>query len=159
MDIFLKNKFLVRVVAFLLLLNLFSIGYFWLCRKGNDDGRRPKRPIEQVTAILKKELQLTDKQAADLKKIRQDFFNKEEPLSQAIRAKRDSMNMEIFNENTDTTRVKEIAKRVADGEYQIELYRLEQAQQLKTICTPEQLKKFQSMVIDIRDYFQPQKNK
>ena len=158
MDIFSRNKFLVRVVAFLLLLNLFSIGYFWLGRKGND-GRRPKRPIEQLTAILKKELQLTDKQAEDLKKIRQDFFNKEQPLSQAIRAKRDSMNMEMFNENTDTARVKAIAKRVADGEYQMELYRLEQAQQLKTICTPEQLKKFQGIVIDIRDYFQPQKNK
>ena len=159
MDIFFKNKFLVRVVAFLLLLNLFSIGYFWIGRKGRDDGQRPKRPIEQVTEILKQELHLTDKQAEDLKKIRQDFFNKEEPLSQAIRAKRDSMNMEMFNENTDTAHVKAIAKRVADGEYQMELYRLEQAQQLKTICTPEQLKKFQGIVIDIRDYFQPQKNK
>ena len=159
MDIFLKNKFLVRIVAFLLCLNLFSIGYFWLGKKGNDDGRRPKRPIEQVTEILKNELQLTDKQAEELKNIRQDFFDKEQPLSQAIRAKRDSMNMEMFNENTDTAHVKAIAKRVADCEYQMELYRLEQAQQLKTICTPEQLRKIQGIVIDIRDYFQPQKNK
>ena len=104
-------------------------------------------------------MHLTAKQAEDLKKIRQDFFNKEEPLSRVIRAKRDSMNVEMFNENTDTILVKSIAKRVADNEYQMELYRLEQAQQLKTICTPEQLKKFQDMVIDIRDYFQPQKNK
>ena len=159
MDIFLKNKLLLRVVIFLLLLNLFSIGFFWLGGKGNDDRRRPKRPIEEVTAILKEELHLTPKQADDLKKIRQDFFDKEEPLSQAIRAKRDSMNVEMFNENTDTAHVKAIAKRVADGEYQMELYRLEQAQQLKAICTPEQLKNFQRIVIDIRDYFQPRKNK
>lgn len=159
MDIFLRNRFLLRVVAFLLLLNLFSIGYLWFWKKGNDDRRPPKRPIEEVTAILKEELHLTAKQAEDLKRIRQDFFNKEEPLSRVIRAKRDSMNVEMFNENTDTILVKSIAKRVADNEYQMELYRLEQAQQLKTICTPEQLKKFQHMVIDIRDYFQPQKNK
>ncbi len=155
MYLFSKNKFLGRAVTFLLLLNLFSIGYFWW-RKGGE-GRRPKRPIEQVTAILKKELQLTEKQAADFKKIRQDFFDKEEPLSRAIRAKRDSMNAAMFNEHTDTTAVKAIARRVADGEYQMELYRLQQAQALKNICTPAQLKQFQNMVIDIRDYFQPQK--
>ena len=159
MDLFSKNKLLLRIVAFLLLLNLFSVGFFWLGGKGNDDRRRPKRPIEEVTAMLKEELHLTPKQAEDFKKIRQDFFDKEEPLSQAIRAKRDSMNVEMFNENTDTAHVKAMARRVADGEYQMELYRLEQAQQLKAICTPEQLKNFQGIVIDIRDYFQPRKNK
>ena len=159
MDIFLRNKLLLRVVAFLLILNLFSSGYLWSGEKSNDDRRPPKRPLDEVTTILKEELQLTTKQAEDLKKIREDFFNKEEPLGRMIRAKRDSMNIEMFNENTDTANVKEIARRVADKEYQMELYRLEQAQQLKTICTPEQLKKFQDMVIDIRDYFQPQKNK
>ena len=159
MDIFLRNRFLLRVVAFLLLLNLFSIGYLWSVKNGNDDKRPPKRHLDEVTAILKEELQLTTKQAEDLKKIREDFFNKEEPLGRVIRANRDSMNVEMFNVNTDTANVKEIARRVADNEYQMELYRLEQAQKLKTICTPEQLKKFQDMVIDIRDYFQPQKNK
>lgn len=159
MDIFLRYKFLLRIVALLLLLNLFCIGYLWSGKKDSGDRRPPKRPIEEVTAILKEELHLTEKQAQDLKKIREDFFNKEEPLSKLIRAKRDSMNVEMFNENTDTTLVKEIAARVADNEYKMELFRLEQSQQLKTICTPEQLKKFQDMVIDIRDYFQPQKNK
>jgi hypothetical protein len=32
---------------------------------------------------------------------------------------------------------------------------LEQAQQLKTICTPQQLEKFDKLVIEIRDYFRP----
>ena len=33
----------------------------------------------------------------------------------------------------------------------------EQAKTLKTICTPDQMKKFESLVIDIRDYFKPRK--
>ena len=84
MDIFIRNKFLLRVVAFLLILNLFSIGYLWSGKKGNDDRRPPKRPLEEVTAILKEELHLTAKQAEDLKKIREDFFNKEEPLNPVL---------------------------------------------------------------------------
>ena len=65
------------------------------------------------------------------------------------------MNELIFNKDTDSTLVKALAKRVADNEYQMELYRLEQAQQLKAICTPEQLKKFNGLVKEIRDYFRP----
>jgi len=41
----------------------------------------------------------------------------------------------------------------------MELLRIEQAQQMKNICTHEQLKEFQHLIIYIRDFFQPQKKK
>ena len=116
---------------------------------------KPKRNIGEITALLKDKLDLSEQQLSQLNNLREDFFNKEEKLTTMIRAERDSMNELMFNEHTDTLQVMQIARRVADNEYQMELYRLEQAQQLKTICNPEQLKRFESMVRDIRDYFQP----
>jgi hypothetical protein len=37
--------------------------------------------------------------------------------------------------------------------------RIEQSKQLKSICTPEQLDKFESLVIEIRDYLRPNNQK
>ena len=42
---------------------------------------------------------------------------------------------------------------------QMELSRITQAGQLKSICTTEQQEKLQKLMIDIRDYFQPVKRK
>ena len=159
MDIFSRNKFLLRLVFVLVGINIFSIGFQWWEKSRAEDGRPPKKDINQITAILTRELQLTPQQADGLKKIRADFFTKEEALKQRIRAQRDSMNVEMFNANTDTILVKNLARHVAENEYRMEIYRFEQAQQLKNICTKEQLQKLSKLVLEIRDFFQPQQNK
>lgn len=159
MDIFFRNKLLVRIAFLLVVLNICSIGFIWWRSLQVEDHRPPKKSVEEITAILKEELQLTEQQQEQLKAIREDFFQKESVLSALIRSQRDSMNAEMFNAHTDTIQVKAIARRVAENEYQMELYRLAQANQLKTICTPQQWLKFEGLVKEIRDYFQPRKKK
>jgi hypothetical protein len=157
MDIFLKNKFLLRLVLVLIFLNLFSIIYLWSRKKEDPNGQPPKRKIEMVSAMLKDKLNLSNEQEKELNRIREDFFRKEENLSRKIRAQRDSMNLGMFSGMADTLELKKIARHLAENEYQMELYRIEQAQQLRRLCTKEQILKFQDLVLDIRDYFQPQK--
>jgi hypothetical protein len=156
MDIFTQNKFLLRLVAVLVIVNFLCLGYL-IWNKKNYSEVRPKRPFEQVAKLLSEKLNLSATQQQQFIKVRQNFFDKEEPLSQLIKSQRDSMNAEMFNEKTDTTLVKNLAAGIAQNEYQMELLRLNQAQELKQICTAEQLKKFKELVIDIRDYFQPRK--
>ena len=159
MDIFAKNTFLLRLVYVLILLNLCSIGGLWWQNSKHKAQPRPKRDFNEVAAILKTQLQLTDEQEQKFKKIRLSFFEKESVLKELIKKQRDSMNVLMFNEQTDTIFVKNIARRLANNEYQMELYRIGQAQELKMICTKEQLQKFEHLVIDIRDFFQPEKKK
>ena len=121
------------------------------------EGRRQDRNIEEVFGVLKDELQLNATQIEQLKTLREDFFSKESKLSKTIKSQRDSMNELMFNALTDTVLVKLIAKRVSENEFKMEMLRFEQAKTLKTICTPDQMKKFESLVIDIRDYFKPRK--
>ena len=121
------------------------------------DGRRPDRNMNEVFGVLKDELQLNATQIEQLKSLREDFFMKESKLAKTIKSQRDSMNELMFNAQTDTLLVKSIAKRVSENEFKMEILRFEQAKTLKTICTPAQMKKFESLVIDIRDYFKPRK--
>lgn len=108
-----------------------------------------------MTGILKKELSLNDAQVNKLDDIRKRYYIKKIDLKKTIKAYKDEMNEEMFRKITDDAKVKTLAKKVAEGEYQMELLRYEQAKELKSICTPEQQEKFEKLVKEIRDYFRP----
>lgn len=143
---------LQRVVVLLIVLNLLSWTTLWYFSKNSDEGP-PKKDITKLTELLKEKLELSEKQANHLLQIREDFFRKEEKLGDEIRNKRDSLNEQIFNKEINEVAVDQLARRIAEGEYQMECYRIEQAKQLKALCTPKQLERFQELVLEIRDFF------
>jgi Spy/CpxP family protein refolding chaperone len=154
MDIFTQKKLLLQLVILLTVLNLALIGIFlW-----KDVFRRP-RPTEQtkeyrdVTKILERELKLTRRQVDQIKNLRSVSFEKERVLSEITRSERDSINAIMFGNAPDEILVKSLARRVAENDYQMELLRFEQSREFKSICTPEQLQKFEGLVLEIRDYF------
>ena len=98
---------------------------------------------------------MTAEQTEQIKRLRENVFEKEKELTEVIRAERDSMNVAMFNKNTNEDEVKVLANRISTNEYKMEMIRLEQSKQLKTICTAEQLEKFEKLVLEIRDYFRP----
>jgi protein CpxP len=157
MDIFTQKKILVRIILLLIILNLCLIGAI-IRKEFFNRPPRPDQPRENknVTAILEEKLNLNREQADQIKRIRASFFDREKILSESIRNERDSMNSAMFNKTTDETLVKTLAKRISDNEYKMEILRYEQAQELKTVCTPEQLEKLESLIRDIRDFFKPE---
>ncbi len=158
MDIFAERKKLVLLVVVLAIMNVLCIGVFlW---QNNRHHKGPElfpnqNDFRDVSSVLQKELQLTDKQVEQIKNLRTDYFEKEKVLATIIRSERDSMNLEMFNKTTKENLIKSLAKEVADNEYKMELMRYEQAKELKAICTLAQLEKFEKIVLEIRDYFRP----
>jgi len=156
MDIFTQKKILVRVVLVLIVLNVILIGAILR----NDFFRKPRptngiKENREVSSILKRELGLSETQFEQIKNLRSAFFEKEKILESSIRSERDSMNSEMFNQTIDEQQIKSLAKRIADNDYRMELLRFEQAKELKSVCTTEQLEKFNGLVKEIRDYFRP----
>jgi Spy/CpxP family protein refolding chaperone len=159
MDIFAQNKLLIRIVIILAVLNVLSISVFvW-----KDVSRNPPPPPndtnerKDISLILQKQLNLSEPQTEQIRTLRSDFFQKEKELETIIRNERDSMNVAMFNKSINDTLILSLAKRVSQNEYKMELLRFEQAKKFKTLCTPEQLEKFNDLVIEIRDYFKPEK--
>jgi len=156
MDIFSQKKFLTRIILFLVMLNLISVSFFiWksiynlpLLFSKNED-------YKNVSRILKRELNLSEKQDSKLIELRESYYLKEIDLKKTIKDYKDEMNEKMFNKNTDETKIKLLAKQIADAEYQMELLRFEQAKELKLICNAEQQEKFEKLVKEIRDYFRP----
>jgi Spy/CpxP family protein refolding chaperone len=156
MDIFAQNKLLVRIVILLAALNIISmVVLLWRGFAPPPPPPPPPHNFQDVAAVLEKELNLTSKQAEQIKTLRFDYFEKEKVILQELRNERDSMNTAMFNKNFNEELVLALARRVAENEYKMELLRLDQARALKSICTPGQLEKFEKLVIEIRDYFRP----
>ena len=158
MDIFTKHKLLTRSVLFLVVLNLVTLGFFvWKEYKPQKEPLLfPKNEsYKDVSNILKKELHLSDKQVIQFNEIRSQNFAKQADLKRTIRDKKDAMNVEMFNKNTDEKKIMQLAKQIADNEYAMELLRYNQAKELKAVCTPKQLEQFEKLVLEIRDYFRP----
>ncbi len=157
MEIFTEKKMWKRVTYLLVFINALFFGI--LIWKFNGHRHEPElfpsAEYRDVSGVLKEELQLSEKQAEQIKNLRAFFFEKERQLAIIIRQERDSMNASMFNKNTDETLIKNLALEISQNEYKMELLRYEQAQQLKAICTPEQLEKFEHLVLEIRDYFRP----
>ena len=139
----------------LILVGILSFGPF-----------RPKqkpqpKPVDEteLAAVLKKELNLSQQQAQELRNIRTQFFQKEQILTGVIRSKRDSMNLLMFGDNANDTLLKQLAAGVSENEYNMELLRIDQAEKLRTICNGDQIKKLQKLVKEIRDYLRPVERK
>lgn len=158
MDIFTQKKYLLLLVVLLVVLNFLSIGLFlWkdFSPERKPERNPPPRENNDVSEILRQKLNFTEKQVVLVKNLRAAFNGKEKDLIRLIRSQRDSMNVLMFNKNIDGEFVKAIARRISDNEYDMELLRYEQAREFKSICTREQLEKFEELVVEIRDYFKP----
>lgn len=158
MDIFSQNKFLIRTVLFLVILNLGSITFFTVkgFRPNNDERFPPKNEQKrELSEILKKELNLSDIQIAKFEEIRMQNAARKSELKEIINQDKDLLSSEMFNKNADDKKVLALAKKIGDNEYQIELSKINQSKQLKAICTPEQLEKFDDLIQEIRDYLRP----
>lgn len=155
MDIFSQKKLLVRLVIILVMLNMALLVFFgW--NTSHPPPPPPKEPNkEKLSDMLKKELSLSEKQTGDLRKIRNDFFEKEKVLNDIIRSKRDSMNAMMFSAGANDDLLKKLASGVSESELKMELLRVEQSHQIRVICNPEQLRKLESLVLEIRDYLKP----
>ena len=157
MDIFSKTRILVKLVWILGLINLCLLVFFgwmfWL-RKPGPPHDKPG-PQKELSVILKEELGLSAIQVEQLKKVRADFFSREKILSEQTRLKRDSMNMLMFGKNADDAQLKALATGISTNEYEMEVMRIEQAKQLRAICSEVQLNKLENLVKEIRDYLRP----
>ena len=81
MDIFTQKKLMLRIIIILVVLNIFSTSVFLWKEFFHKPPRLPKTENNRdVSGILKKELNLTEKQAGQINDLRTEFFEKEKKL-------------------------------------------------------------------------------
>lgn len=157
MEIFKQNQLLKRIIFVLVTLNLVLIALV-LFGPSKNDRQRGEGNNEKLILTLKKELSLTNQQCEEMRAIRNKYFEEETRLRTLIRAERDSMNEVLFCDSVNTSLANSFAIKISNYMYETETLRVRQAQELMTICNPDQRKQFNRLHRDIKDYFKPIKN-
>lgn len=149
----------MKLVLLLLFLNFISTAYLIWIRSDNHQDRQQKRRKEQSVEFLRDQLKLTNDQVQFLQGMREKYAREEAKIATLTRAQRDSMNRMMFSAESDTARLRLLAGRVAANAYRMEMLRVQQAEEFKKCCTPGQLDSFRNLMVQIRDFFQPERKK
>jgi hypothetical protein len=166
MDVFAQKKYLLRISVLLFSMNIILISIFvWKEMHRPEGFHRPPGPphhrvnIQKLNQILKEKLELNEEQLSKFKSLRSKFHQEEYKVLSLLRSQRDSMNVEMFRKESDDAFLNGLAQRVSENEHKMELLKIKQARELKSICTEEQLEKFEDFVFEIREYFKPEHRK
>ena len=154
MDYFKKNKILFWCIAILIVLNVVTLGSFWLRRP-------PHRPIGAGQSpdgqkIMEERLQLSDEQARQFERIRNEHFMRARPLQDDIHKIRLDLLDEVFSSEPNEVKIQKLLAEVGDkqGEFEKNLYN--HFQELKNVCNQQQREELKLMLIDLIERTRPQ---
>jgi Spy/CpxP family protein refolding chaperone len=153
---------LIFFIIFLLLTNIAVLGYFLWYKPG--PGKVPAKqggPKENgIASELRKEVGFNDQQVAEYKKIREEQWKKFGPMLQDVRKAKDSLYKLLGSESANDSVINNVASLIGERQKALDLQAFNHFRRLRTICTPEQLPKYDSMIQRMmRKMGKPQKNK
>lgn len=154
MDYFTKNKVLFWCVIVLILLNMASLGSFWMKKPplGPPSGLPPMPGGQKV---MEERLGLSDQQVQQFEQIRNDHFTETIPLQEEMHKLRLELLEEIFVTTPEEAKIQEILKTLEQKSGQFEAGLLQHFQQLKNVCDQQQTEALKLMLADIIERGRP----
>lgn len=154
MDFFTKNKMLFWCVVILVLLNIVTLGSFWLGKPhraplagpgGQQDGQK----------IMAERLGLSEEQAEQVERIRNEHFMRTRPLQDDMHKIRLDLLNEIFKDEPDEVKIQEMFSEIGDKQVRFEKNLYRHFQELKEVCSPQQMQELKMMLRDLIERTRP----
>jgi Spy/CpxP family protein refolding chaperone len=152
MNYFLKYRFAIWTIVILSIIILSSVGTILFFRLTN----RPERPTgqnfkkrDQIGQFFRKELNLTSGQEKTLRVYRQQFFENSKNIFDSLEKKRITMIQELSKPKPDTQLLYRIANEMGTLHGNLRHEMIRNLLQIRSICTPEQIKKLNTINDDL----------
>jgi hypothetical protein len=140
-----NNKGLIFLIVILLLTNIAVLAYF-LWPKQPDKLANPERNRYKLLEPLKNEVGFTDSQITDYKKIRDSRSGRIRGKVEDLRRVRDNFYRLLSMGNASDSLLNSFADSIANRQKLLDLETFAHFKQLRTLCTPDQEVKYDSMV-------------
>lgn len=149
MDDSIKKPFTQKAIPFLIILNLITMAALWYVLFRKPPGPRPPRDAgtgQDVQSFLRRELSLTDEQAAKFAELRDKFTSSAGPLQDEMRKLNETVIAEMLKPQADKTVIETLTARIGALRGEEEKLLFFHFQDLMAACSPEQKAKFQSIM-------------
>ncbi len=137
------NRFLSIAVLLLLVTNIVLVAFVVMRKEGH--GRKEKGRSEPFE-MMAKELNLTDQQKTDLKKMKEDFFSTNKSLFDSIRAAKSAFFELINQENVSDSVLTIYSRKIADIQAVADKITFAHFKRVRAALTAEQQPKYDSFV-------------
>ena len=139
-----KNKWFLFLLGFLLLANVtLLLSFFVFGEKGE---RKSHNQPPQGSGYLSKELSFSPEQQSKHKALKEEHFKNIRPLWEEIRLTKDSLYRQLNNPAFDENALQEMTDRLAEKNQLSDQLMFRYFRELRKICTPEQLAKYDTIV-------------
>jgi len=161
-----KDRFLIVVIIFLLILNLFTLGYLMFERNpppgmeergqfenepGNRDGIRPEKPDRLIINKLK----LNEAQVKQFEELKKEHRQQIDLLQDSSRKYHDEYFGLLKYPQSDSIKANSLLDKIARNQVEIDKITYTHFEKIKAICDPEQKKLFDNFIDEIARSFKP----
>jgi Spy/CpxP family protein refolding chaperone len=136
-----KNKLLTTLVLLLLIANAVTIAMFWLGKP-----KHPLQPKGSPQEFLVKELKLDSNQQRQLEVLVKEHRQAAEQIREKIKAAKDSLFALVKQSNVSDSAKQTAATTASNYTEQLDVLTLNHFIKVRTLCTPEQQKKFDEII-------------
>ena len=139
-----RNKTLVAIIAVLLLSNITMLLYFVVWKEGGKPGHGDNKRRSPMTEFLQKDIGFSPQQLTTFDSLKQRHFAALRPLGEELGHSRDSLYL-LSAKNPGDAALQAAADAIGRRQAALELQLFENFLQIRHLCTPEQLPRFDSL--------------
>jgi uncharacterized protein HemX len=139
---FAQNRFLVSLVAVLLIANLGLMLYFFVFTNNDEQKKKPPR----VSDFVQRELGFNTDQAARFQRLRDEHREAIKPVLEEMKHLKDSLYNLLQQPNFNDSMAVIMADKIGQNQKDWELMIFHHFQKVRALCDSSQLPKFDSLV-------------
>ena len=138
-----KIRSLTFIIAFLLVTNIAML-LFFIFSKPCTNSPKPKEE-NLVSTFLKDEIKFDDQQMDVYQQVRKKDFEKARPMLQALSESKNNFYQNIHHDDVPDSVVKKSVSVIGKKQIIVDMQMLQHFKNVRNICTPQQLPKFDSL--------------
>jgi len=142
-----KIRSLSFIIAFLLITNIVMLLFFVFSKPAAS--APPSKDENLVATFLQNEMGFDEQQMALYQKVRKNDFDKARPSFKALKNSKDSFYLFIYNNDIPDSVIKNSASVIGKNQVIVDTKMLEHFRNVRKICMPQQLPKFDSLFKNI----------
>src|SRR5882757_3490188 len=147
MSIMKNNKWLGIATMVLLLANIVTLTLLWVNKSKSSTTMPP--PQGQVFQFVTEQLQLTQQQQDEYKKLRDEHQAMQRQVQDSIHNAKDAFFSLLQQPNVSEEILNAAAKKCSELDEQMDLVTFKHFQKVRAICNADQQKKFDAIIKDV----------
>jgi Spy/CpxP family protein refolding chaperone len=152
-----RQRWLLVLVAILLLTNIATLSIYWLKKPNHDDGpgRNPGEREKRMGQFMVDQMKFDAAQEAAYWKMRDSMMSIQKPVMDSIRSSKKRF-FDLLNQPDASDSVLIIrSNEIADLQKKLDIATFRHFQKVRSICRPDQLQKFDTVIKEIVNRMTP----